>query len=177
MKLAAVLVFLAGFMLLFNASVYAAQAWFLSFAWFETFWFILQCLFVQDKLSRNHKKIKTEYYYDQQVVSFGVEVKTFGRSIKACPIALKMKDAHNEKLSQKSTWTKSDMNGVAAFMLDGVFLVWKWFFVLWFGGKEVSLKKDKKKRIKKQLRIINNAIIANLRVIKSIWLQWRWWRI
>ena len=32
MKLAAVLVFLAGFMLLFNASVYAAQAWFISYA-------------------------------------------------------------------------------------------------------------------------------------------------
>ena len=63
------------------------------------------------------------------------------------------------------------MNGVAAFMLGGVFLVWKWFFVLSFGGKGVSLKKDKKKRIKKQLRILNNAIIANLTVIKSIWLQ------
>ena len=75
MKLAAVLVFLAGFMLLFNASVYAAQAWFLSFAWFEIFWFTLQCLSIQAKSSRNHKKIKTEYYYDQQVVSFGVEVK------------------------------------------------------------------------------------------------------
>ena len=30
---------------------------------------------IQAKSSRNHKKIKTEYYYDQQVVSFGVEVK------------------------------------------------------------------------------------------------------
>ena len=48
------------------------------------------------------------------------------------------------------------MNGVDAFMLVGVFQVWKWFFVLWFGGKEVLLKNEKKKKTRKQPRIFND---------------------
>ena len=51
------------------------------------------------------------------------------------------------------------MNGVVVFMLGGVSQVWRWSYALWYGGKEVSLKNEKKKKTRKQLRILNDLRI------------------
>ena len=64
------------------------------------------------------------------------------------------------------------MNGVVVFMLGGVSQVWRWSYALWYGGKEVSLKNEKKKKTRKQLRILND-----LRIIIPIEPQQCWWRI